>query len=403
MLALGFVSGLPLYLSGLTLSQWLTESGISTQSIGLVAYLGLPYTLKFLWGPLLDQVAPPGALARFGRRRGWLLAVQPPLALCVLVMALSDPVRTPVLTVAAAFGIALFSATQDIAIDAWRIESFPPDRQGLANALYVWGYRLAMFVAFKGVLWGVSRVGWHQALGLVAAVAAAAALVTWLAPEPPPPALHPAPQPRRHPFARMAESLTDFVRQRSAALALGYVALFNLGEAMAGTLITPFYAHLGFDRTAVGNALGLYPLLATVVGIGAGGALVARLGLRRAMVATGFGQMAAMGMYVVLALHPGQVGLLYATSVIETFAQGVATAAFLAYLSSLCSPAYAATQFALLTSLAPLAARTVGGLSGFLEAQVGWAAFYAAAMVASLPAMLLMLVILSRDQRLRQT
>ena len=402
MLAFGFVSGLPLFLSGLTLTQWLTESHVSVEHIGLVAYLGLPYTLKFLWGPILDQVAPPGALARLGRRRGWLLVAQPPLVLAVVAMALSDPAQNPAATVAAAFAIALCSATQDIAIDAWRIESFPPHRQGFANAVYVWGYRLAMFVSGSVVLFAVGSIGWHNALLAVAALTAAAIALTLAAPEPPAPA-----RPRdANLWALMTASLADFLRQPGAVAALGFVALFNLGEAMAGTLLTPFYRDLGFDRAAVATAIGPFSLFATMAGIGVGGWLVSRLGLTRAMIFTGFVQMAAMAAYVLLALSPGDHAILYGTVVTEAFAQGLATSAFLAYLSGLCSPAYAATQFALLTSLAPLASRTVGGFSGYLKAAVGWPAFYTVAMLASLPAMLLMLYILFRfktGQRLRQT
>ena len=177
---------------------------------------------------------------------------------------------------------------------------------------------------------------------------------------------------------------------------LGYVALFNLGEAMAGVMLAPFYQHLGFNRAQVATAIGPFSLFASMAGIGVGGWLVARLGLGRAMVSTGFFQMAAMGMYVLLSLAPGDHALLYATVVVETFAQGLATAAFLSYLSGLCSTEHTATQFALLTSVAPLAANTLGGVSGYLEAALGWTAFYCVAVLASLPAMLLMLVILRR-------
>lgn len=392
MLGFGFVSGLPLFLSGFTLTQWLTESRISVEHIGLVAYLGLPYTLKFLWGPVLDQVAPPGALARLGRRRGWLLVAQPPLVLAVVAMALSDPASHPGITVAAAFCIAVLSATQDIAIDAWRIESFSPDRQGFANAVYVWGYRLAMFVSGSVVLFAVGYVGWHTALLAVAVLTVGAVALTLIAPEPPA---------RKRAagaglWSLMTASLADFMRQRGAVAALGFVALFNLGEAMAGTLLTPFYAYLGFNRAAVATAIGPFSLFATMAGIGVGGWLVSRLGLTRAMISTGFVQMGAMAMYVLLAVSPGVLAILYGTVVVEAFAQGLATAAFLAYLSGLCSPAFAATQFALLTSLAPLASRTIGGFSGYLQVAVGWPAFYAIAMLASLPAMALMLFILLR-------
>ena len=397
MLAFGFVSGLPLSLSGFTLRQWLTEGHVSLAAIGLTANIGLPYTLKFLWAPVLDHVAPPGALARFGRRRGWLLTVQPWLAFAALVLALSDAAATPVLTIAAAGAIAFFSATQDIAIDAWRIETFPARLQGAANAVYVWGYRAAMLVSGAGVIYGAGALGWHGALLVVAVLLALAAVVTLVAPEP-----HVAPRAEAakgviaRARAAAVDSLTDFLARPGAVPILGYVALFNLGEAMAGVMLAPFYRSLGFDRAAVAATSGPFTLPATMLGIGFGGWLVARLGLARALILTGFAQMAAMAMYVLLSASAGDHAVLFATVIVEAFAQGVATAAFLAYLSTLCSVEHTATQFALLTSVAPLASHTVGGFSGYLAQATGWTAFYTLAMLASLPAMLLMLHILRR-------
>jgi PAT family beta-lactamase induction signal transducer AmpG len=186
--------------------------------------------------------------------------------------------------------------------------------------------------------------------------------------------------------------------RRNAWAILGYVATFKLGEAMAGVMLAPFFHHLGFDRVAVAKAIGPYSMIPTIAGYAIGAAAVARLGLKRALILTGFCQMAAMAMYVLLAVSPSNEPLLYATVIVEAFAEGVADAAFLTYLSGLCSAAHTATQFALLTSIAPLALRTVGGGSGFLAAAVGWPVFYTLAMLASLPAMLLMLYILRRER-----
>jgi PAT family beta-lactamase induction signal transducer AmpG len=392
------------------LRQWFTEGHISLGAIGLTAYLGLPYTIKFLWAPVLDQVSPPGRLARFGRRRGWLLTAQPLLALACACLALSGGPAAPLIAVCAALAIAFLSATQDIAIDAWRIEIFPARLQGAANAVYVWGYRFAMLVSGGGAIYFAGVLGWSGALLCVAVLAALAIPVTLAAPEPGRQSVRLRPQPPA-PRGRGAKDalaallraarstmkpLGDFLARPGAIPILAYVALFNLGEAIAGVMLSPFYRSLGFDRGAVARTAGPYTLPATIVGIGLGGWLVARLGVARALIATGFFQMAAMAMYIVLSLSHGDEAMLYATVVIEAFAQGLATAAFLAYLSGLCSPAHAATQFALLTSIAPLAANTVGGFSGYLAAATGWTLFYTLAMLASLPGMLLMLWILHR-------
>ncbi len=391
MAALGFAAGLPLMLTLTTLRQWLVERGTPVAVIGLTANIGLAYTLKFLWAPMLDTVAAPFGLHRFGRRRGWMLLVQPLLALSILAMALSD---TPIQTIAAAGFIALFSATQDIAIDAWRIETFADDEQGLATAIYVWGYRLAMLVAGGGALALASLIGWRGSLAGLSLLAAASVVVTLAASEPARTIIRAA-QGGIWSRARAAivEPLAEFVWRRGGVLILAFVVLFNLGEAMAGVMLTPLYRALGFSRDVVAGT-SVFSLVGSLAGIGAGGFVVARIGLRRALVVTGFGQMAAMALYVVLAGSPGAVGLLYGVVLAEAFVQGVATASFLAYLSTLCAPAHTATQYALLTSLAVVGSHTIGGFSGFLADAVGWQSFYGLAMLCALPAMLLMVIIL---------
>jgi PAT family beta-lactamase induction signal transducer AmpG len=364
--------------------------------IGLTANIGLAYTFKFLWSPMLDHVPAPFGLHRFGRRRGWMLAVQPLLALSILAMALS---QTPLQAIAAAGLIALFSATQDIAIDAWRIETFERDRQGLATAIYVWGYRLAMLVASGGVLAMAGRIGWQKALLLIALLAACSVLATLAADEPAAPERASiAGTLLQRARAAVLDPLREFLGRPGGFLVLAFVMLFNLGEAMAGVMLTPLYRALGFSRDIVAGT-SLFSLLGTLAGIAAGGWVVARIGLKRALVATGFAQTFAMFLYVILAGRPGQVDLLYATVLTEAFVQGVATASFLAYLSGLCAAAFTATQYALLTSLAVVASHALGGFSGYLADAVGWQHFYALAMLCALPAMGLMLLILRRFPR----
>ena len=387
---LGFASGLPLALSGFTLRQWLSEQHVALGLVGLTANLGLAYLLKFLWAPLLDQVVP---LPGFGRRRGWLLTAQPLLAGAIAWLALGNPGVNMVPVFAAGALVALFSATQDIAIDAWRIETFPAERMGVATAAYVWGYRAAMLVSGSGAILLAGVFGWRGSLLVMAGLTAASMLVTWFASEP-----RVAAVAHRHGIAArlregVVEPLREFVSRRGAWAMLGYVALFKLGEAIAGVMLPSFYRAMGFNRAAVAVAVGPLALPASLVGIAIGGWLVARLRLGPALILTGFLQMAIMGLYVLLAFHPAR-DLLYVISVAETFVESLADAAYLTYLSLLCAPAFTATQYALLTSVAPLPLRTVGGLSGFLAAALGWKLFYAMAMLSSLPAMILMIIIL---------
>jgi MFS transporter, PAT family, beta-lactamase induction signal transducer AmpG len=397
MAAYGLMSGLPLPLSGFTFRLWLSEGGLSLALIGLTATIGLAYSLKFLWAPLLDQVHPPGPLRRFGRRRGWLLAIQPALAGAAVLLALSRPLAAPALALSAAGLVAFLSASQDIVIDAWRIESFPPRLQGAAMAAYVWAYRVALLLSGAGAIAAADLIGWHGALLAVAGLLALGPVVSLLAPEPEVTITRPV-------SARFLDRLAaavvapirEMLNRRGAWTILGFVALFKLGEAMAGVMTAPFYTHLGFNRAAIAVANGPFSLAATFTGTAIGAWLVARLGVGRSLLLTGWVQTLAMAMYLWLAASAGNHHALFATVVTEAFAEGMADAAFITFLSGLCSPAFTATQYALLSSLAAVALRTVGGLSGFLAQAVGWTEFYAISMFAALPAMLLMLRILHR-------
>ncbi len=391
MAAYGFLSGLPLPLSGFTFRLWLTDAGATLSVIGLTTWIGLAYSLKFLWAPLLDQAPPFGLAPWVGRRRGWLLVVQPLLCAAALLLALSDPAHAPLAAFAAAAGVATLSATQDIAVDAWRIETFPERRQGVALAVYVWGYRLAMLISTSGVIAASSVIGWHGALAGAGALIGLGVLVTLAATREEMPANAPRPSLR----SAVIEPVRSFLLRPSALLVLSFVALFKLGEAMAGLMTAPFYRHLGFDKTVIAG-VGPFSLCGTLAGITLGGWLVARIGVGRALLATGWAQTLAMAMYVLLSLAPGSVPMLYTTVSVEAFAQGMADAAFLTFLSALCARSFAATQYALLSSVPQLAIHTIGAVSGVMAASLGWTLFYIVCMGAAVPGMLLMLLLLRR-------
>ena len=398
MAGFGFATGLPLPLSGLTLRQWLSESGTSLTAIGFTASIGLAYTLKFLWSPILDQVRPPWLLARFGRRRGWLLVIQPLLVGMCFLLAASDPVQTPLLLVGAAVGIAFLSASQDIVVDAWRIETFPERLQGAALAAYIWGYRAALLVAGAGAIKLVDYAGWQGSLSVMAALIGLGMAATLLAREP---AAAACPAALAQGFAArlrvsVVDPFQDFLKRPGAGPILAFVMLFKLGEALAHTMAVPFYHDLGFERAQVAYALGWPALASSLLGAGAGGWLVIRIGTGRALVATGFMQMASMGLYFALAVSEGNPTILITKVVVENFAEAMADAAFITYLSALCSTAFTATQYALLSSLAAVGLRTLGGFSGVLAAAMGWVEFYALTIFAALPAMLIMLYLLRR-------
>ncbi|WP_227321816.1 AmpG family muropeptide MFS transporter [Acidisoma silvae] len=397
MIGFGFASGLPLLLSGFTLRYWLSEGGVSLKLIGLTAEIGLAYSLKFLWSPVFDNGAP-GFLRGLGRRRGWLMAVQPLLTLSCLLMVLASPAQ-PALLIAFAAILAFCSASQDTIIDAWRIETFPQARQGTALAGYVWGYRAAMLISGSGAIALVSHLGWHGVFATMAALTLVGPVVTLLAREPKQDATvvhmladHVSFAQR---FARsVIEPLQEFLTRRGAVVILLFIVLFRLGEALAGTMLVPLYRHLGFDRVQVAVANGPISLAAVLIGALLGGWLVARIGTGRALLITGCFQTLCMFMYVLLSYSAGQHHILTATAVVESFAEGLADAAFLTYLSSLCSLAHTATQYALLSSIAALASRTVGGLSGFMVPALGWHGFYIMTALATLPSIAVMVYLL---------
>jgi PAT family beta-lactamase induction signal transducer AmpG len=394
MFLLGFASGLPLPLTAGTLSQWMTEQHASAALIGLIASVGISYTLKFLWSPLFDNARPPRLLAGLGRRRGWLATTQIALSAAAFALAFADPGAAPGTALALAALVAFCSASQDIVIDAWRIENFSEAEQGIALGAYIWAYRLALLTAGTGVLAMVGGLGWHGAMLVAACLTLVGLVTTFFAPEPPPSA---APRARGSSIFQHAvvQPLADILKRDGAWTILAFIALFKLGEAMAGVMNLKFYNSLGFVRAQI-VVIGPFGLAATVLGFAAGGVLVRKLGTGRALLWTGAIQTVAMILYYLLAFTPGDLTMLYGTILTEAFSQGMADAAFLTFLSGLCSRAYSATHYALLSSLAALGYRTVGGLSGFLVEAVGWKSFYLLTLFAALPAMGLMVVILRR-------
>lgn len=395
MLLLGFSAGLPLPLTGFTLRQWFSEANVPLGQIGLTALIGLSYSLKFLWAPLLDHARAP--VPSLGRRRGWLAPVQALLALAIAAMALTDPASNPTATVSVAVAVAFLSATQDIAVDAFRIESLPQERQGLGLAAYVWGYRIALLVANAGVLFSVARLGWQGAFVAMASLMAIGLATTlFLAEEPPPPRGYSRAGWGEWLAAAVVAPFRDFLSRPGAWLILAFVALFKLGEALAGIMTAPFYRSIGFSREDVAAVSGVFGLFATLGGVALGGLLVAGIGTGRSLVITGLMQMLSNLMYVALAEAGRSLPMLWAQVGVENATDGLADAAFVAYLSSLTSTAFTATQYALLSSLAALPLRTIGGLSGYLAEAMGWTRFFWLTTAAALPGLAIMLVLLRR-------
>jgi PAT family beta-lactamase induction signal transducer AmpG len=397
MLALGFSCGAPLPLAaGQVLRQWFAESGLSLGAIGLTALIGLAYANKFLWSPALDAVAPP--LRGLGQRRGWLLPIQALLAAAILGIAATDPAAGATATVVFAVLVAFLSASQDIVVDAWRIEMLGEDeeRQAFGLAAYVWGYRLALLAAGAGTLLLVQFVGWSGAYAAASLLMLPGLVATLLGRDAARPAAAEAVGWRARLRVSVVDPFRDFMRRPGWLAILLFVALFKLGEALAGIMTTPFYRSLGFTREEVATVGTIFGMAAVLAGALAGGWLVGRIGMTRALVLTGIGQMLSNLMYVALDQAGHSMPMLWAQVGIENFTDGLADAAFLTYLSALTSRAFTATQYALLSSLAAVPLRTLGATSGWLAEALGWTPFFLLTTAAALPAMAIMVWLLAR-------
>jgi PAT family beta-lactamase induction signal transducer AmpG len=376
---LGFSSGLPLALTGQTLGAWLTRTGLDMKSVGLFGMVGLPYAFKFAWAPLLDRFAPPF----LGRRRGWLVVTQVATALAVAAMGLRGP-DAPLETLATLAVVAAFlSASQDIVADAYRSDVLPPEERGAGAAVFTTGYRVGMIASGGGALL-LEGLGVPWRIVYVAAAAAMTVGVagTLLAPEP---TRAPAPPPTLR--AAVAEPLRELLFRRGALVALAFVLLFKLPDEIAKQCVTPFLQRTGYEDAELGAVQGA-SVVATIAGALAGGALVARLGLRRSLWAFGLAHAAGNFGYFLLARTETSVSAMTAAVVAENFCIGLATAGFLAFLMSQCDARYSAFQFALLTSLMA-GTRAAASAWGFVQESLGWPGLFVVAAVSGLPSLLL--------------
>ncbi len=392
-LILGFASGLPLALTGGTLTMRLAEAGVQTAAIGFFAWVGLAYGWKFLWSPVVDRVPLPLLCRLLGRRRGWLLATQLVLAAAIVALGTADPAVGLGAVAALAVLVAFLSATQDIVIDAFRVELVSQDRQGAAAAVLVIGYRLAMFASGAGALLLAEWYGWELAYAAMAVLLLAAVGVTLALPEPPPP---PAGPPGSGALAHLQEAVVapfaeffDRNGVRGALTILLFVVLYKLGDALLGALTSPLYVGLGFAKSEVAAIVKSWGLVAVLVGGLLGGIVVRRLGLLPALWVCGVAQMLSNLAFLVLYWAGHDLLVLGITITVENLAGGMGTTAFVAYLSSLCNLRYTATQYALLSSLMAQARTFLAGFAGVFQTALGWPGFILLTTVAALPGLVL--------------
>jgi MFS transporter, PAT family, beta-lactamase induction signal transducer AmpG len=421
MLFLGFSAGLPLLLVLGTLSFWLSEAGIARATIGHLSWVGLAYGFKFLWSPLVDRLPLPFLTARLGKRRAWLLLSQVCIALALLGMANTDPVLNLTHTVFFALAVAFASATQDIALDAYRIEAVEIEKQGAMAATYQAGYRIAMITAGAGALWIAAAFDpseatydfrpWQVAYTVMAALMVIGILTTLTIREPEkkvPPDTAEREAHAREKFAAAGLSgrllnatawfysavvspFIDFIQHYKwqALLILALISVYRISDVVMGVMSNPFYQEMGFTKDEVATVSKVYGVIMTILGAGLGGLLVLRIGVMRTLFLGAVLSAATNLLFVWLAGRGHDVGALVFTVSADNLSAGIASSAFVAYLSGLVNQAYSATQYALFTSVMLLLPKFIAGFSGEFVDAWGWASFFTATAAIGVPVLLL--------------
>jgi PAT family beta-lactamase induction signal transducer AmpG len=378
-LLLGFSSGMPLFLTSRTLQAWLTVEGVDLTTVGLLSLVAIPYSLKFVWSPILDRFSLPF----LGRRRGWMILSQFLLLAAIGAMALARPAEGITFLATVAILIAFFSATQDIAIDAYRTDVLEEREMGAGAAFNVLGYRVAMLLTGAGALILADRMGWPLVYIVMAAFMFVGMAASYRAPEPDDPGSPPASLVHavRDPFV---EFVTRLGLGR-AFFVLGFIVVYKLGDALVNNMTTPFLLETGFTQTDVGAVQGGMGLFATILGTLAGGALLSRMGILRSLWVFGFFQAASNLVYLALAEAGRNYWLMVVTINFEYFSAGLGTAAFVAFLMSLCNHRFTATQYALLSSLMAVSRDVIASPSGRIAEVAGWPTFFFISFLMALP------------------
>ncbi|HEX7676059.1 MAG TPA: AmpG family muropeptide MFS transporter [Bdellovibrio sp.] len=383
---LGFSSGLPLALTGGTLKTWLSREHVDISTIGYFSWVGIAYSLKFLWSPLLDRFT----LFKAGRRRSWMLTMQLALIGSLLYMGtLSPTLNLPIMATMAVL-IAFFSATQDIAIDAYRRELLSNEELGLGSSLNIYGYRIAMLIAGGA---GIGLVGsnfwpitWGQLYYLMAACMSIGLVTTLLAPEPtldsPPP---------KTLLQAIVEPFAEFMKRPGAWYILAFVLLFKLGDALAISLLNPFYVEIGFSNADIGLIAKTFGLISSLVGFFLGGVVIYYLGIYRSLWTFGILQAVSTASFAVLTYTGAQIIPFASVVVFEDISTGMATSAFVAFMGALSNKKYTATQYAILSSIATLGRTFFSGFTGDMVKHLGWASFFYVCALVAIPGLLMLI------------
>ena len=379
---LGFSSGLPLALTGSTLQAWFTQAGVNLMAIGALSLLGLPYVWKFVWAPAMDRFIPP----LLGRRRGWVCLTQIALCVTLLILAQMNPTTESTAIGMLALFIAFIAASQDIAIDAYRTDVLKPTERGLGAAVFIFGFRMAMLVSGGLALVTADYIGWQMTYQIMAGLLGLSVIVSFTAPD-----VSENVTPPRSFVAAVVEPFADLFSREKIIIIVLFVLLYKLGDALALSLMSNFLLRgLHFSLTEVGMAFKIGGLIATLVGAFVGGIFLIRLQLFQALLWFGLLQAFSNLMFVILAIVGKNYALMFASIFIEAFCSGLSTAAFMAFLMSLCNARFSATQYACLSAIMAFGRVFAGPVAAVVVQKWGWVNFYWCAFILSFPGLILL-------------
>lgn len=380
-LVMGFSCGLPLLLTISVLQAWMKDEGVDLTVIGMMALVGLPYTLKFLWAPFMDRFTLPF----LGRRRGWLLITQVALMCSIAGLGFTDPVN-PWIVAFAAFLVTFFSASQDIVVDAYRREDFIDSELGLASSLYINGYRVGMLLASGGGLIMADQMSFSFVYLIMAACMLPGIITTLLAHEPEAEAGTPESLKEA-----VVNPLVEYFSRQNALWILAFILFYKIGDTMASAMTTPFYLDIGFSKTEIGTVVKLFGFWATIGGSLIGGVIMLRLGIKRSLWVFGFLQAFSTACFAILARIGHSIPVLSAVIAFENLSSGMGTAAYAAFMASITNKKFTATQYALLSSLMGIPRVLASAPTGFLAKNLGWESFFISCTLIAIPGMLLLL------------
>ena len=390
MFFMGLACGFPFALTASTLKAWLGDYNISMREVGAFAFVAIPYSLKFLWSPIIDGIHLPFLSKKMGHRRSWLLVIQIALIISIFLLSQSHPEKSLFYCAVIATIVSFFSASQDIVVDAYRIERLKPEDQSMGVTFYIYGYRIGLYIAGAVLLIVADYINWEYAYYAGAVIMMLSIIVTLFVAD----AAHHNKYDevsgyKEHLYKVVVEPFANFMETKGWYYFIFFVVLFKLGDALAGNLTIPFLIKIGFSKTNIAIIVKTYGLPATLLGAFLGGLIVHRYGLIKSLLFAGVIQMLSNIMFIVQDHFGNNEMILIATITIENVSGSIGDVVFIGYISKLCNFRFAATQYALLSAIATTGRNIISGSSGFVVDHYGWTTFFIVSIVMAIPGLLL--------------